>query len=103
LAVAAGFVAVAGVLVATRVAGPVGAPQTGVFATLQPPAPTVRAVAAVPQPALAAEEVPLGDVRLIRDGQLDRYLAAHKQFGNNSAVSVPGVMLRNAATFAPER
>jgi sigma-E factor negative regulatory protein RseA len=42
-------------------------------------------------------------LRLVRDGRLDRYLAAHKQFGNPSGLSVPGVMLRNAAAVVPER
>ena len=43
------------------------------------------------------------DLKLVRDSRLDRYLAAHKQFDNGVALSVPGVMLRNAAAYAPER
>jgi sigma-E factor negative regulatory protein RseA len=43
------------------------------------------------------------DLKLIRDVRLDRYLAAHKQFDRGAALSVPGVMLRNAAAVAPER
>ena len=45
----------------------------------------------------------VADGKLIRDARLDRYLAAHKQFGGNSAVSVPGGVLRSAASVAPER
>jgi sigma-E factor negative regulatory protein RseA len=45
----------------------------------------------------------VADGKLIRDAHLDRYLAAHKQFGGNSAVSVPGGVLRSAASVVPER
>jgi sigma-E factor negative regulatory protein RseA len=100
-AAAAGFVAVAGVLVVTRLsapdgdAGPVfaGAPN----AALQPVAASMPlADANEPQPIVA-------DGKLIRDARLDRYLAAHKRFGDSSAVAVPGVVLRSSATVAPAR
>ncbi|MED5619522.1 sigma-E factor negative regulatory protein [Ideonella sp. BN130291] len=103
LAVAAGFVAVAGVLAVTQVAGPVGAPPSGPLATLAPGQGAVAAVAVQPAGADRDSGAPGADAKLIRDVHLDRYLAAHKQFGSTAAVSVPGVRLRNAATYAPER
>lgn len=110
MAVAAGFVMVAGALVATRVAVPgmgggaealtVATPQNNEAAGMQ----TVAASSAqgfseaqFETPAMVA------DGKLIRDAHLDRYLAAHKQFGGNSAVSVPGGVLRSAASVVPER
>jgi sigma-E factor negative regulatory protein RseA len=91
VAVAAGFVAVAGVLVITRVSAP---GDSGLGPTL----------AALPR---AAEAQPVSDTvadgKLIRDARLDRYLAAHKQYGNSAALAVPGVVLRSATTVAPER
>lgn len=106
VAVAAGFVAVAGVLVVTRVSAPVGGPASMLAAAPGGAAPAVRSVAAASS-ALPSEPVvsvaTLPDQKLIRDVRLDRYLAAHKQFDRGAAVSVPGVMLRNAAAYAPER
>jgi sigma-E factor negative regulatory protein RseA len=104
-AVAAGFVAVAGVLTLTRTAGnlpeqPVaasglaqardngGAPA----ATLVGPAARI----AEPQSLVASGE-------LIRDARLDRYLAAHKQFAGSSALGVPSGFLRNATAEAAAR
>ncbi len=43
------------------------------------------------------------DGRLIRNPDLDRYLAAHKQFSDTSVLAVPGGMVRNAAVAAPDR
>lgn len=60
-AVAAGFVVVAGVLVVTRMAGPVA-----------PDAPVIAKAPAAPG-------------TLVRDARLDRYLAAHRSLGNGLA------------------
>ena len=38
----------------------------------------------------------VADSKLIRDAQLDRYLAAHKQFAGTSALGVPSAFLRSA-------
>lgn len=105
-AVAAGFVAVAGVLVVTRVAVPGASPASALTAlNAQPSAQQAQIVAASAsgnEPAL--QTLTAGsDLKLIRDARLDRYLAAHKQFDTGAAVSLPGVMLRNAAAYAPER
>ena len=40
---------------------------------------------------------------LMRDAQLDRYLAAHKQFAGSSALGVPSVFLRSATVDSEAR
>ncbi|WP_341887593.1 sigma-E factor negative regulatory protein [Variovorax sp. YR752] len=96
-AVAAGFVAVAGVLVVTR--GP--APQAGPGALAAAPAPVVpvavNADAGVEPAALVT------DGKVIRDARLDRYLAAHQNFAGASALGVPSAFLRSATTDASMR
>lgn len=116
-AMAAGFAAVAGVLVLTRVPGVPfsGAPDTAV-ATLAPPAalapsasagPALAAATTVapPQPQavmVMSEPQPLvANGKLIRDARLDRYLAAHKQFAGSSALGVPSAFLRSATATEP--
>lgn len=97
MAVAAGFVAVAGVLVVTRVAAPEGAAAER-SAALTAPAAAQRV------PALgAASPVNGAPGQLIRDAELDRYLAAHQQYSATSALAVPGGGVRKAASVAPGR
>jgi len=93
-AVAAGFVAVAGVLFVTRGAIPAGVEPDR--------SPMVAAQRAVP-PASASFGMPGAEGHLVRSAELDRYLAAHKQYNSTSALAVPGGMVRNAATAAPGR
>jgi sigma-E factor negative regulatory protein RseA len=109
-AMAAGFVAVAGVLVAMRSADPVPQPQVAASPAAPDRAnvqPVVVAVPSIPQAAPAEGptdpqvEVVTGD--LIRSAQLDRYLAAHKQFAGSSALGVPSAFLRSATTDASNR
>jgi len=95
MAAAAGFVAVAGVLLVTRLASPDGASQDR-------SAQLVSSVVAVPAASSMAGAL-ARDGRLIRNPELDRYLAAHKQFSNTSALAAPGGMVHNAAAVAPER
>ncbi len=109
-AVAAGFVAVAGVLVVTRSAGPVqSAPAVTSLATATPQAvlpivPVVPVVATTVTAEPAAElPVLVANGKLIRDVQLDRYLAAHKQFAGSSALGVPSAFLRSATADASAR
>jgi sigma-E factor negative regulatory protein RseA len=90
-AVAAGFVAVAGVLVVTQGLLPSDSVAPQIAAA---PAPVVRA---------AAVEPVLADSALIRDARLDRYLSAHKQYGGSSALGLPGGVLQRASTVAPEQ
>lgn len=88
-AVAAGFVAVAGVLVVTRSPAPEPAPGLA------------QAPAAVVPVAVSAdaggEPAPfVTDGKVIRDARLDRYLAAHQHFAGASALGVPSAFLRSA-------
>jgi sigma-E factor negative regulatory protein RseA len=109
-AVAAGFVAVAGVLVVTRGAGSLsGPPATPALAQAQSLAPVAVAQridgeGAVASPDPAAEPAVLVlNGQLIRDVQLDRYLSAHKQFAGSSALGVPSAFLRSATADATSR
>lgn len=100
-AVAAGFMAVAGVLVVLR--GPDASPDGTGFAqdragsgvvlasdiTMGPPADTVPGL--------------VRDANLIRDARLDQYLKAHKQFAGTSALSAPTAFVRSVASDAPRR
>jgi sigma-E factor negative regulatory protein RseA len=97
--VAAGFVAVAGVVVLTR--GPaVSTPD----ATLAQGAAGVKNVSAsAPVTASADPQVLVANGKLIRDVRLDRYLAAHKQFAGTSALGVPSGFLRSATADAADR
>jgi sigma-E factor negative regulatory protein RseA len=45
----------------------------------------------------------VADGKLIRDARLERYFAAHKQFGGSSALGVPSGFLRAATTQTPDR
>jgi sigma-E factor negative regulatory protein RseA len=45
----------------------------------------------------------VADGQLVRDARLQRYLAAHKQFGGSSALGVPSGFLRAATSQPPER
>lgn len=73
-AAAAGFMAVAGVLVVTRLSSPDGAaPQLA----------ALPAGAVAPAPALS-------NVRVIRDAQLDGYLQAHLEARGGGSVAMPG-------------
>lgn len=111
-AVAAGFLAVAGVFMLTRTAPP---PQsTGLIAS----APGAGAAlvgagtAATPLPdsearRTVAEAAPMPrtptDPRVIRDARLDAYLAAHKQFAGSSALGLSSPLVRNVTVESTER
>ena len=106
---AAGFMAVAGVLVLTR------APGTAADRTADTPvaqAATQRAQPGrVAAPVLASQmtdanapQTFVADGQLIRDARLDRYLEAHQQFAGSSALGVPSAFLRSATTIiTPDR
>ncbi len=104
-AVAAGFVAVAGVLVALQMPGREAEPALA-SAPAQPTsvvpvtttAPTTVATSVEP----SAEPAQLvTDGKLIRDARLDRYLAAHQRFAGTSALGVPSAFLRSATAVEP--
>lgn len=93
-AVAAGAMAVGGVLVLTRLQPLEPSPAAAVLAqapqtTPQLPAGTTTVVAQEPVPAPAPAAVAQADDRLLRDARLDRYLVAHKQWGSSFAMPVP--------------
>jgi sigma-E factor negative regulatory protein RseA len=83
-AVAAGFVAVAGVLVVLRGAAPQAGGQGALIA------------------GSAGAEMVVVNRELIRDARLDRYLAAHRKVSNTASVQVPGAIARSVDTVVLE-
>lgn len=107
-AVAAGFVAVGGVLVALQSPSPSPEPAASIArgpAAVVPVAATgAAAPLAVEASAEQADQAALvTDGKLIRDARLDRYLAAHQRFAGASALGVPSSFLRSATTDAAQR
>lgn len=100
-AVAAGFVAVAGALMVTRVSVPEGE-STNLTARSAAPAGSVLP-AAVASTAGAASQANGVGAPMIRSAELDRYLDAHRQYANGAMQVVPGGAVRNAAATAPGR
>lgn len=100
VAVAAGFVAVIGVLAVTQFSS---APTDALLAREATPLvgsglQVVSASGVSAAPVLPEEpQAVVLDGRLIRDARLDQYLAAHKKFGGSSAPGVPSGFLRSAA------
>lgn len=105
VAVAAGFLAVAGVLTVTRMsAPPSAAPQLAQAPAALPASAELPAAPVTPVLAVAddrPEPVERGTGSLIRDARLDQYLAAHKQFGSSSALGASSGFLRSAAYEGP--
>jgi sigma-E factor negative regulatory protein RseA len=109
-AVAAGFMAFASVLVMTRVSAPSDEAgsrlaQAAARGTSQGPAAEPRAGATPSEAANLTGEVPriVADGMLLRDARLERYFAAHTQFGGSSALGAPSGFLRAATTQTPGR
>jgi len=88
-AVAAGFFAVAGVYTVMRPSAPVTPPGA--------------ALASAPRPAAPVPATLVLTGKLLRDAQLDAYLAAHEQFAGSSALGMPSAFLRSATVGAPGR
>ena len=100
-AIAAGLALVVGTFTVIR---PAGDPPSSIVAqTGRAPAPVVVAVAPAAERQAAADEPVVADMRFIRDAQLDRYLAAHKQFSGTSALGVPSAFLRSATVDTAPR
>lgn len=99
-AVAAGFVAVAGVLVALQMPSP--EPTASVARAPSPIVPATAVTSTFAEPA-GDHAVLVTDGKLIRDARLDRYLAAHQRFAGASALGVPSSFLRSATTDAAQR
>jgi sigma-E factor negative regulatory protein RseA len=104
-AVAAGFVAVAGVLVVTQMsAGLLGTQPEASLAVATETGAGMVVVAAGSAPGLAGDPPTVVlDGKLIRDARLDEYLAAHKKFGGSSVPGGPSGFLRNAAADGSAR
>lgn len=92
MAAAAGFVAVAGVAVVLRQlpeAGGVGGPQ---LASVNAPAPGVRAVSTAPAAPAPAAPMQASVTRgeMLRDARVDEYLRAHRELLMGSPAALPG-------------
>ncbi len=109
-AVAAGFLAVASVLVLTRGSAPLEetssilaestARGSAVLAAALPAPGTASAIAAN---APGRAQALVADGKLLRDVRLERYFAAHSEFGGSSALGVPSGFLRAATSQTPDR
>ncbi|GKT22265.1 sigma-E factor negative regulatory protein [Acidovorax sp. SUPP3334] len=97
---AAGFASLAavGAIGWTALVGIQSNNQGGQMA-LVAPVTAAPAVVAVAEGGDTAAQTPV----MIRDPRLDELLAAHKQFGNTSALQMPAGFLRNATFEAPAR
>ncbi len=106
-AVAAGFMAVAGVLVLTSAPGTLPGLATADTLARAAPAQGVAQVATASLqagPTATEPQTLVASGQLIRDARLDRYLDAHKQFAGSSALGVPSGFLRSATTVSvPDR
>ena len=105
MAVAAGFVAVAGVLVVTRVAAPEGALPDRSASLIEPASvqPQAGAQGLPVRSALSGSGAAGTSGQLVRSAELDRYLAAHQQYSPTSVLAVPGGAVLKAAAVAPGR
>lgn len=103
-AVAAGFVAVAGVVMLTRGPG-AGVDASGgqSLAQVAPAQPMTASTLIGPMEGASEPQALIASGKLIRDARLDRYLVAHKQFAGSSALGVPSGFLRNATAIETDR
>lgn len=102
MAVAAGFVAVAGVAMMMRGGDPSGG--SGQMAASSASGSTITAAGAVREAADARLRiVPVADGAVIRDAQLDRYLQAHRQYSLDGQLGTPAGYVRNTDLTAPAR
>lgn len=96
-AVAAGFVAVAGALLVTRDNAAEGGAVDRVAGAAAPTEPVAR-LSTVGASSAPVQPPALPDAAaLIRNGELDRYLAAHRQHANTFAPDVPRADVRNVS------
>jgi sigma-E factor negative regulatory protein RseA len=101
-AVAAGFLAVAGVLTVLR--APVPTPAPLAVENLAAAPPKTASAPAGPLTGDALPETPvIASGEMVRDAGLDRYLSAHKRFSGSSALGVPSNFLRSATVDAAGR
>jgi sigma-E factor negative regulatory protein RseA len=101
-AVAAGFMVVAGALIVTRVTVPDGNAGSDRLARDGSGGAT-PVVASLESAASASAVAAPADGVLLRSAELDRYLAAHRQYAPTSTLAAPGGIVRSAAVAAPGR
>lgn len=113
-AIAAGFVAVAGVLLVTQQTendsgvmtladAPAGSGAARPLAVSVTSAPTVMVAPPPVAVPLGAEPMLVSDGRVLRDARLQQYLSAHKHFGGSTALGVPSGFLRAETVEVPNR
>lgn len=111
-AIAAGFMAVAGVLVVTRAPAPAdervavtapGRPEALVAALAPRVAALDPAASASMQVDPSEPQAFVANPQLIRSARLDRYLSAHQQFAGSSALGMPSGFVRHATADAAAR
>ena len=100
-AVAAGFMAVAGVLVVARMAGP-GDAEAPLLVIGGPSAQSGIRLTGGQGGQGAAAGTLVVEGRVIRDAQLDAYLRAHREAMGGAPVALPGGVPRNITTLEPE-
>lgn len=98
-AAAAGFLAVAGVLVVTRLAAPEGSAGQPLQARTAPAvAPSSGLMLANTGGVAAAQP---GGTGMLRDARLDAYISAHQAARGGGAAAVPGAGLRSVEVVVP--
>ncbi len=104
-AMAAGFAAVAGVLVVLRSGPAVGvAPPSTEMAAASSPAGVSATTAAAPMLTVGtgrARPALVNDAGLLRDARLDEFLRAHQAVGTGMTMAVPGGTLRRVDLLTP--
>ncbi len=100
-AVAAGLVAVAGVLVMSQVSLPLAPQASQTMAAAPNLSGVMNAGAGAVFATSGSAQVHPGDAALIRDPRLDEFLRAHQAARGGMAVAVPGSALRRVGTPLP--
>lgn len=98
-AAAAGFVAVAGVLVVTRLAGPEGTAAQPLQARSVPAAAPAPGLMLANTGGLAPAQP--ANPGMLRNAQLDAYISAHQAARGGGAAAVPGAGLRSVEVVVP--
>jgi len=104
VAVAASFMAVAGAMVAARLATPsIDGMQPSALAAAggAPAAVSVHSAGAALADAFAEPQAQPFNDKLLQDAHLGEYFTAHKQFGGSTALGLPSDFLRNATYEVP--
>lgn len=105
VAMAAGFLVVAGVVGVLQMRGAGWGSSEPVMALVPPTGAraVVGASASSAAPSAPPPAMLVNDQRMIRDARLDRYLAQHRQFSEGAVATAPGGVVRSVSTTAPDR